>query len=104
MIRITNPGALGNCLNIHLRHINFRVFLGTGQFYESSFILDSTERYGSMDELDGPEQLSIRTGLYLLSIPIVIEKHFRKVQRKQLETSHFQNLVQTRVHKGKYFQ
>ncbi|MGM0539049.1 MAG: hypothetical protein ACQERT_07570 [Thermodesulfobacteriota bacterium] len=100
VICITNPGALGNCLNVPLRHINFRVFLGTGQFYESPFILDSTERYGSMDELGGPEQLFMRPGLFLLDIPREIEEHFRKVQKKQLKTPHFENLVHMRVRKG----
>lgn len=100
VICITNPGALGNCLNVPLRHINFRVFLGTGQFYESPFILDSTERYGSMDELGGPEQLFMRPGLFLLDIPKEIEEHFRKVQTRQLKTPHFENLVQMRVRKG----
>ena len=100
VICITNPGALGNCLNVPLRHINFRVFLGTGQFYESPFILDSTERYGSMDELGGPEQLFMRPGLFLLDIPREIEEHFRKVQAKQLKTPHFVSLVQMRVRKG----
>ncbi|MDZ7760480.1 MAG: hypothetical protein U5L00_09520 [Desulfovermiculus sp.] len=100
VICITNPGALGNCLNLPLRHINFRVFLGTGQFYESPFILDSTERYGSMDELGGPEQLFMRPGLFLLDIPQQIEDHFRKVQRSQFQTPHFQNLIQMRTRKG----
>jgi hypothetical protein len=100
VICITNPGALGNCLNLPLRHINFRVFLGTGQFYESPFILDSTERYGTMDELGGPEQLFMRPGLFLLDIPREIEEHFRKVQAKQLKTPHFESLVQKRVRKG----
>ena len=100
VICITNPGALGNCMNLPLRHINFRVFLGTGQFYESPFILDSTERYGSMDELGGPEQLFMRPGLFLLDIPQQIEDHFRKVQKRQQQTPHFQNLVQMRTRKG----
>jgi hypothetical protein len=100
VICITNPGAMGNCMNVPLRHINFRIFLGTGQFYESPFVLDSTERYGAMDEMGGPEQLFMRPGLFLLDIPDEIEMHFRKVQKKQLQTAHFQNLVQTRVRKG----
>jgi hypothetical protein len=53
-----------------------------------------------MDEMGGPEQLFMRPGLFLLDIPDEIEMHFRKVQKKQLQTAHFQNLVQTRVRKG----
>jgi hypothetical protein len=100
VICITNPGALMNCLNLPMRHINFRVFLGTGQFYESPFILDSTERYGSMDEQGGPEQLFMRPGLFFLDIPTQIERHWRQVQQAQQTSPHFASLVQMRAQKG----
>lgn len=100
VICITNPGAMMNCLNLPMRHINFRIFLGTGQFYESPFILDSTERYGSMDEQGGPEQLFMRPGLFFLDIPAEIEKHWRKVQQVQQRSPHFGTLVQMRAQKG----
>jgi len=100
VICITNPGALVNCLNLPMRHINFRIFLGTGQFYESPFILDSTERYGSMDEQGGPEQLFMRPGLFFLDIPQEIEAHWRRVQEVQQKSPHFGTLVQMRAQKG----
>jgi hypothetical protein len=100
VICLTNPGALPNCLQQPLRHLIFRVFLETGQFYESPFILDSTERYGSMDEQGGPEQLFMRPGLFLLQIPARIKEHWQKVQGWQQQSSHFQALVQNRIRKG----
>ncbi len=100
VICITNPGALMNCLNLPMRHINFRIFLGTGQFYESPFILDSTERYGSMDEQGGPEQLFMRPGLFFLDIPREIEAHWRRVQETQQKSPRFGALVQMRAQKG----
>ncbi|MGM0424200.1 MAG: hypothetical protein ACQEQX_04665 [Thermodesulfobacteriota bacterium] len=97
---LTNPGALPNCLQQPMRHIIFRVFLETGQFYESPFILDSTERYGSMDEQGGPEQLFMRPGLFLLHIPSRIQEHWRRVQEQQQQSPHFQTLIQNRIRKG----
>ncbi|MFP4672422.1 MAG: hypothetical protein ACLFMR_07640, partial [Desulfohalobiaceae bacterium] len=100
VICFTNPGALPNCLQQPMRHIIFRIFLETGQFYESPFILDSTERYGTMDEQGGPEQLFMRPGLFLLHIPARTREHWRRVQSQQQQSPHFQALLQNRIRKG----
>jgi len=83
------PHAVGNCLDQPLRHVIFRVFLGTGELYESPFIVDSTPRFESMDEGTDDDSiinsLFIRPGLFILDIPSGIKKQWEKTQQKQLE-------------------
>jgi hypothetical protein len=83
------PHAVGNCLDQPLRHIIFRIFLGTGELYESPFIVDSTPRFGSMDEGTDEDSildsLFIRPGLFLLDIPPRIKKQWDETQEVQLE-------------------
>jgi hypothetical protein len=83
------PHAVGNCLDQPLRHIIFRIFLGTGELYESPFIVDSTPRFGSMDEGTDEDSildsLFIRPGLFLLDIPQRIKKQWDETQEVQLE-------------------
>jgi hypothetical protein len=86
VICCTNPHALGNCVGQPLRHIVMRVFLGTGEFYESPFILDSTLRYGQMDEEGGIQALFMRPGLFIIDVPSAIEEHWKKVQSHQIKT------------------
>jgi len=82
------PHAVGNCLDQPLRHIIFRIFLGTGELYESPFIADSTPRFASMDEGTDEDSilnsLFIRPGLFLLDIPIIIKEQWEKTQQAQL--------------------
>jgi len=69
IICCTNPPSITNCLGHKVRHVFLRVFPGTGEFYESPFIIDSTPRYGSVDEeglIDGPF-LYFRTSNYSLA-------------------------------------
>ncbi len=84
------PHAVGNCLDQPLRHIIFRIFFGTGELYESPFIVDSTPRFGSMDEGTDEDSilnsLFIRPGLFLLDIPSRIKKQWERAQKIQLET------------------
>jgi hypothetical protein len=87
VICCTNPHSIMNCLGHKERHIFLRVFLGTGEFYESPFILDSTLRYGSVDEEGLPDGLVLRPGLFLLDIPDEIEKIWRETERVQLSTT-----------------
>jgi hypothetical protein len=86
VICCTNPHALGNCHGHLLRHVCLRVFLGTGEFYESPFILDSTQRFGQMDEDAGIDALVMRPGLFLLEIPAEILAQWQKVQKSQLKS------------------
>ena len=83
------PHAIGNCLDQPLRHIVFRVFLGTGELYESPFIVDSTPRFESMDEGTDEDSilnsLFIRPGLFLLNMPFIIKKQWEMTQQAQLE-------------------
>ncbi len=83
------PHAVGNCLDQPLRHIVFKIFLGTGELYESPFIVDSTPRFGSMDEGTDEDSildsLLIRPGLFLLDIPSKIKKQWERSQKVQLE-------------------
>jgi len=83
------PHAVGNCLDQPLRHIIFRIFLGTGELYESPFVVDSTPRFGSMDEGTDEDSiidsLFIRPGLFILDIPPRIKKQWEKTQQEQLK-------------------
>lgn len=87
VICCTNPHSIMNCLGHKERHIFLRVFLGTGEFYESPFILDSTLRYGSVDEEGLLDGLVIRPGLFLLDIPDEIRKIWREAEHVQLSTT-----------------
>ncbi len=86
VICCTNPKALGNCYGHMLRHIAFRVFLATGEFYESPFILDSTQRFGQIDEDAEVESLLMRPGLFMLDIPDRILACWRQEQNRQMDT------------------
>lgn len=86
LICCTNPHAIGNCRGHQLRHIVMRVFLGTGEFYESPFVLDSTLRYGQMDEDGGIDALIMRPGLFLVEIPGTVREHWASVQEHQMKT------------------
>jgi hypothetical protein len=86
VICCTNPNALGNCHGHMLRHIAFRVFLATGEFYESPFILDSTQRFGQIDEDAQVESLLIRPGLFMLDIPDIILSCWKREQHRQLDS------------------
>jgi|GEM_PF-719389 len=83
------PHAVGNCLDQPLRHVIFRIFLGTGELYESPFIVDSTPRFESMDEGTDEDaiinSLFIRPGLFILDIPPRIKKQWEKTQQEHLE-------------------
>jgi len=83
------PHAVGNCLDQPLRHVIFRIFLGTGELYESPFVVDSTPRFESMDEGTDEDSiinsLFIRPGLFILDIPPRIKRQWEKTQKKQLE-------------------
>jgi len=81
----TNPHAIGNCRGHLLRHVVMRVFMGTGEFYESPFVLDSTLRFGQMDEDGGIQALIMRPGLFLIDIPDEIQEHWRRVQNSQMQ-------------------
>jgi hypothetical protein len=87
VICCTNPHSIMNCLGHKERHIFLRVFLGTGEFYESPFILDSTLRYGSLDEEGLLDGLVIRPGLFLLDIPDETVKIWRETEHVQLSTT-----------------
>ena len=82
------PHAVGNCLDQPLRHIIFRIFLGSGELYESPFIVDSTPRFASMDEGTDEDSilnsLFIRPGLFLLDIPSIIKEQWERTQQAQL--------------------
>lgn len=98
VICITNPHALGNCQGHMLRHVCLRVFLGTGEFYESPFILDSTQRFGQMDEDAGIDALIMRPGLFLLKIPPEILAQWKKVQKMQLK-SKLDRIIEDKIEK-----
>jgi len=96
VICCTNPHSITNCLGHKIRHIFLRVFLGTGEFYESPFILDSTLRYGSVDEEGLLEGLLIRPGLFLIEIPKKIQEKWVKIQEDQLSVV-LANRIITRI-------
>ncbi len=81
--------AVGNCLDQPLRHLIFRIFLGTGELYESPFVVDTTPRFESMDEGTDEDSiinsLLIRPGLFLLDIPQRIRKQWERTQQVQLK-------------------
>lgn len=81
----TNPNAIGNCRGHLLRHVVMRVFLGTGEFYESPFVLDSTLRYGPLDEEGGVAALFMRPGLFMIEIPERVRNHWSQAQRQQMK-------------------
>ncbi len=85
VICCTKPHALGNCIGQALRHVVLRVFLGTGEFYESPFVLDSTQRFGQMDEEGGAQALIMRPGLFLLDIPEEIRDVWKNQQERQMK-------------------
>jgi hypothetical protein len=96
VICCTNPHAINNCLGHRMRHIFLRVFLGTGEFYESPFILDSTSRYGSVDEEGLVDGLVIRPGLFLIEIPQEIRDRWVRVEEVQLSTA-LEKRINTRI-------
>ncbi len=96
VICCTNPKALGNCYGHMLRHIAFRVFLATGEFYESPFILDSTQRFGQIDEDAQVEALLIRPGLFILDIPDSILACWKQEQHRQMD-SRLDKIIQDRI-------
>ncbi len=96
VICCTNPNALGNCYGHMLRHMALRVFLATGEFYESPFILDSTQRFGQMDEEDVVDSLLIRPGLFLLDIPQEIADFWRHEQSHQM-SSKLDKIIEQRI-------
>lgn len=102
VICCTHPHALGNCLGHMLRHVCLRVFLGTGEFYESPFILDSTQRFGQMDEDAGVDALIMRPGLFLLEIPPVIMEQWQKVQKIQLK-SKLEKIIDDKIDKERKY-
>ena len=93
------PHAVGNCLDQPLRHVMFRIFLGSGELYRSPFIVDSTPRFGSIDEgidEDGiVNSLLIRPGMFLLNIPQKIITLWAKTQSAQLKTLH--NVISKKI-------
>ncbi|MDY6970544.1 MAG: hypothetical protein SVR08_18100, partial [Spirochaetota bacterium] len=95
-----NPHALGNCVGHALRHIFLRVFLATGEFYESPFVVDSTERLGSMDEDAEIDALLIRPGLFLLDIPEQIVEYWKEIQNIQL-SDHLDGIIKNRIKREK---
>jgi hypothetical protein len=96
VICCTNPHSIMNCVGHKERHIFLRVFLGTGEFYESPFILDSTLRYGSVDEEGLLDGLVIRPGLFLLDVPDEIEKLWQEAQHPQLSST-LDNTIKERI-------
>lgn len=84
IICFTKPNAIGNCLGQPLRHIVLRVFLATGEFYESPFVLDSTQRYGQIEEESSLDSLLIHPGLFFVDIPPAILVNWGKKQQHQL--------------------
>jgi len=96
VICCTNPHSIMNCLGHKERHIFLRVFLGTGEFYESPFILDSTLRYGSVDEEGLLDGLVMRPGLFLLDIPDEIQKIWGETEYVQLSTT-LDNTIRKRI-------
>ena len=76
-----------NCLGHKERHIFLRIFLGTGEFYEPPFIVDSTLRYGSVDEEGLLEGLVIRPGLFLIDVPEETQKVWQEAERVQLSSA-----------------
>ncbi|OGI05778.1 MAG: hypothetical protein A2Y40_02825 [Candidatus Margulisbacteria bacterium GWF2_35_9] len=83
IIRFTQTKALGNCMNVLLRHLANRVFLGTGEFYESPFVLDATPRWGEEMDMDGEKTLDMKPGLFFVEIPQEIRDHWDLVQLEQ---------------------
>jgi hypothetical protein len=79
-----------------MRHVFLRVFLGTGEFYESPFVLDSTLRYGSVDEEGLLDGLVIRPGLFLLDIPQKIVEQWGRTQQRQLSAG-LENRITKRI-------
>ena len=96
VICCTNPHSIMNCLGHKERHIFLRVFLGTGEFYESPFILDSTFRYGLIDEEGLLDGLVLRPGLFLLDIPDETLKIWRETEHVQLSTP-LDNTIMERI-------
>jgi hypothetical protein len=94
----TNPHSIGNCRGQMLRHVVMRVFLGTGEFYESPFVLDSTLRYGQWDEEGGVAALVMRPGLFLIEIPPHIIEHWTAVQKNQMK-GRLGNIVADKIRK-----
>ncbi len=84
IICFTKPNSIGNCLGHPLRHIVLRVFLATGEFYESPFVLDSTQRYGQIEEEAGPDSLLMHPGLFFVDIPPEILTNWKIKQKHQL--------------------
>ncbi|MBW1782357.1 MAG: hypothetical protein JRL30_16655 [Deltaproteobacteria bacterium] len=84
VIYCSNPHSIINCLGHRVRHIFLRVFLGTGEFYESPFIIDSTPRFGSLDEDGLIDGLLIRPGLFLLDIPERIRLQWQTIEEIQM--------------------
>ncbi|MBU0988105.1 MAG: hypothetical protein KKH68_12730 [Proteobacteria bacterium] len=102
VICCTNPYALGNCHGHMLRHVCLRVFLGTGEFYESPFILDSTQRFGQIDEEAGIDALIMRPGLFLIQIPALILDQWKSVQKNQLK-SKLNKIIDIKINKERAF-
>jgi hypothetical protein len=93
VIYCSNPHSVINCLGHRVRHIFLRVFLGTGEFYESPFIIDSTPRYGSLDEEELIDGLLIRPGLFLLDIPERIRLQWQTIEEIQMGEALEKNII-----------
>ncbi|SDU37260.1 hypothetical protein [Desulfobacula phenolica] len=85
VISCSATNAIVNCMGHPLRHVFLKVFLATGQFYESPFVVYSTQRYGQLDEEDASNLLYMRPGLFLLDIPKKVQKHWLLIQQKQTQ-------------------
>jgi hypothetical protein len=68
------------------------------QFYESPFILDSTQRFGQMNEDAGIDALIMRPGFFLLKIPLEILVQWKKVQKMQLK-SKLDSIIEDKIEK-----
>lgn len=79
------PHTIFNCRSEPLIHLVFRLYTGTGELYKSPFKIDSTPRFGKIDEEPGLDSLRIRMGLFLLDIPPDILSHWKKIQQEQLK-------------------
>ena len=79
------PHTIFNCRSEPMIHLVFRVYTGTGELYKSPFKIDSTPRFGKIDEEPGLDSLRIRAGLFLLDIPPNILEHWKKTQQEQLK-------------------
>jgi hypothetical protein len=79
------PHTIFNCRSEPLIHLVFRIYTGTGELYRSPFRIDSTPRFGLIDEEPGLDSLRIRMGLFLLDIPPKISEHWRQTQKEQLK-------------------